>query len=131
MTPNAKQAFDELVAMGVNVMPWGKDDGYCAATQFVIIWSNNDGTELYADIEGRRIREHFVGDQIVNCMNIREDVHEVLRQRKLSTEWENFGQLAVKDGPSATGYRHDKCGEWALRLKARRKGGNGTQSSSR
>lgn len=113
MTPNARAAFDKLCAMGVSVMPWGKADGYCAATQFVLIWASDDGSEVFADIDGRRVREEVIDGQLVNCMNIREDVHAILRQHELTTDWQNSGQMTIMDGPDAVGYRHDQyCGAW-------------------
>jgi hypothetical protein len=115
VTPNAEEAFNALLSMGVSVMPWGVEDGYCESTQFVLIWANDDGSEIYADIDGRHIRESLERDKLINCRNIREDIHAILCRHKLSTDWANSGQMVVMDGPDATGYRHDKCGKWAIR----------------
>lgn len=108
MTPNAAAAFAKLEARGVSVRAWGKAEGYGPETQFVIIDESRDGDEVFADQDGGWLKEAFVNGIWVNPCGIRHDIHEVLAEHNLATDWANLGQVVVFDADArdVAGYHH-------------------------
>lgn len=106
MTDSARKAFTALQALGATVCEWGVDDGYPADTAFVLIWANDDTSEVFADNSGKHIREEFVDGRYINPLGYRQDVHEILAKYDLVTDWANAGQIVVYNSPDAPGFRH-------------------------
>ncbi len=111
MKPRTKEAFEELQALGVPVYEWGVEDGYNAATVFVMIWRNDDTGEVFFDDTRHYIREEYEGGRYVNPFGFRQDVHEILARYNLSTENGGMGQVLVYDEPDSTGVSHSREGE--------------------
>lgn len=105
MSKRAQRAFDELKELGASVMHWGPEEGYSDGVAFVLIWANDDG-EVFACIEGRRVKERIEGDRVVNPCGYRQDVHEILKKHELVTDWETRGQVAVYEDREAPGFKH-------------------------
>lgn len=106
MSENARSAFEELQKLGAPVRDWGENDGYPPDTAFVLIWANDDATEVFADISGEHIRELYVDGRYINPMGFRQDVHEILARYNLVTEWQHRGQVVVYNAPDAPGTSH-------------------------
>lgn len=106
MSERAQRAFDELQAIGAPVMAWGKEEGYGDGVAFVLIWASDDGSEVFADITGRRIRERVENGKYINPMGYRQDVHEILAKHRMVTDWHNHGQVVVYEDPDAPGFNH-------------------------
>lgn len=106
MSPNARKAFEELKKIGAPVMEWSEQEGYGPGVVFVMIWANDDSSQVFADIDGRRINEEFRDGRFINPHGYRQDVHEIFARYDLVTAWHNHGQVVVYDDPDATGFRH-------------------------
>jgi len=106
MSINARKAFEELKNLGAPVRDWGKNEGYGKHVAFVLIWANDDTSEIYADRSGRYIKEQYVDGKYINPFGIRQDIHEILKKYNLVTDWWHEGQLIIYNDPDAPGYHH-------------------------
>lgn len=108
MTGNAKGAFEKLKSHGVPVRDWGEAEGYGPHSQFVIISKSQNGDEVFADQDGNWIKEASVNGIRVNPLGIRHDIHEVLAEHNLATDWASVGQVVVYDANEreVAGYHH-------------------------
>lgn len=106
MSKNAQGAFDELKKIGALVFEWGEAEGYADNVAFVMIWANEDSTEIFADSTGRYIKERTENGKVINPLGYRQDVHEIFKKYGLVTDWESRGQLIVFDDQDAPGYSH-------------------------
>ncbi len=106
MPDNARKAFEELQALGISVYDWGEEEGYSKHVAFVLIWANDDGSEVYADIDQRYVKEIVVDGKIINPNGIRQDVHEVLKKYNLVSDWHSGGQLCIYKDSDALGMKH-------------------------
>ena len=96
----------DLRALGVTVCEWGEADGYPEGTSFVFLWRNEETMEVFADNDGRAIKEVFQDGRFINPIGYREDVHQVLARYELVTDWANKGQVVVYRDKSAPGFNH-------------------------
>jgi len=108
MHSNAQKAFDELKALGVSVFDWGEEEGYGEHVAFVMVWANDDKTEVFADRSGKYIREEYVDGRYINPLGYRQDVHEILKKYSLVSDWDNPGQIVIYNDPDAPGFHHAK-----------------------
>ena len=106
MSENARMAFDELQKLGAPVRAWGVEDGYSEGVAFVLIWANDDSSEIFADSKGLYIREEYRNGRYINPLGIRQDVHEIFAKYNLVTDWWDYGQLVVYNDPDAPGMNH-------------------------
>lgn len=106
MPANARRAFDELKQLGASVKEWGVADGYGDGVAFVLIWANDDGSQVFADTSGNYIREKYIDGRYLNPRGFRQDVHEIFAKYNLVTDWHNHGQVVVYDDFDAPGFNH-------------------------
>ena len=106
MSENASKAFEELRTLGCPVREWGEQEGYPEGTAFILIWANEDNSEIFFDDSGKYLKEHVVNGRWVNPMGVRQDVHEILKNHHLVSDLFSSGQLVIYNDPDAAGSVH-------------------------
>jgi hypothetical protein len=110
MTDAAREAFDELLAIGAPVRDWGEEEGYGDHVAFVLIWANEDTSQVFVDNTRKYIKEDVIDGRYVNPMGYRQDIHEILAKHDLVSAWEGGGHIVIYNDPDAIGIRHNA--EW-------------------
>ncbi|QDS92480.1 hypothetical protein FF011L_12230 [Roseimaritima multifibrata] len=110
MTNEARLAFEKLVELGAEPLDW---DIYNPSVEPHIAFGLSAqvtrlGKSLFVDPGGQDIIETMVDGEWHNPGGVRQDVHEILRQHHLVSDWYNSVVLCVYNDPSAPGYDHDR-----------------------
>jgi len=113
LSERAQKAVDELRKLGVPVHELEEEEGHLTARVFLFDIRRADPAKFDDEWEyfaGEHVRERFENGRYINPLGIRQDVHEILAKYELWTEWDNSSQVAVSEGPDATGYPHKYAG---------------------
>ncbi|ELP30241.1 hypothetical protein [Rhodopirellula baltica] len=109
MTSEARAAFDKLVELGAEPIDWGADN---ASDENHIAFGISSqvtklGKSLFVDPSGEDIVEVMINGEWHNPGGVRQDVHEILRQHHLVSDWYNSAILCIYNDPYAPGCNHD------------------------
>lgn len=97
MTSEARAAFDKLVELGAEPTDWGADDA--SGDNHIAFGISSQvtklGKSLFVDPSGEDIVEVMINGEWHNPGGVRQDVHEILRQHHLVSDWYNSAILCI------------------------------------